>query len=191
MIKHDSLNILKYDFLMLHPKQNFTLIFLSLIEEKKRNIFPSRHLPRMSQLCRVAVTSSTTVVVRNTFIDEISPLGSSTHSKYVTKKISLATPATSMKIRLAANVPSKSNVLVYYRTSPVGTKDAYSTIDYVLASPDTPITKVGFGDTTMSDVEYTLNGLTAFDSFTVKIVMQSTNSSEVPTVKDLRVVACS
>ena len=128
---------------------------------------------------------------QNTFIDEISPLGSSTHSKYVTKKISLATPATSMKIRLAANVPSSANVLVYYRTSPVGTKDAYSTINYVLASPDTPITKVGFGDTTMADVEYTLTGLTAFDSFTVKIVMQSTNSSEVPTVKDLRVVACS
>jgi hypothetical protein len=138
-----------------------------------------------------AAASSTTVVERNTFIDEISPLGSSTHSKYVTKKISLATPATSMKIRLAANVPSSSNVLVYYRTSPVGTKDAYSTINYVLASPDTPITKVGFGDTTMADVEYTLTGLTAFDSFTVKIVMQSTNSSEVPTVKDLRVVACS
>jgi hypothetical protein len=135
--------------------------------------------------------SSTTVVLRNTFIDEISPSGSSTHSKYVTKKISLTTPATTLKIKLAGNVPSKANLLVYYKTSPVGTKNDYSTIDYVLAGPDSPIQKVGYGSTQFTDVDYTITGLTAFDAFTVKIVLQSTNSSEIPKVKDLRVVACS
>ena len=138
-----------------------------------------------------AAGSSTSVVVRNTFIDEISPSGSSTHSKYVTKKISLTTPATTLKIKLAGNVPSKANLLVYYKTSPVGTKNAYSTINYVLATPDSPIQKVGYGSSQFSDVDYTITGLTAFDAFTVKVVLQSTNSSEIPKVKDLRVVACS
>ena len=138
-----------------------------------------------------SATASITVKVKNTFIDEISPSGSSTHSKYVTKKISLATPATTLKIKLAGNVPSSANLLVYYRTSPVGTKNSYSTINYVLATPDSPIKKVGYGTSQFSDIDYTITGLTAFDAFTVKVVLQSTNSSEIPKVKDLRVVACS
>jgi hypothetical protein len=136
-------------------------------------------------------SAATTVVMRNHFVDEIAPIGGFTHSKYVTKKISLATPATTLKIKLAANVPSNANVLVYYRTSPVGTKDAYSNLNYVLANPDTALTKVGYGNSQFTDVDYTLTDLTSFDAFTVKIVLQSTNSSEIPKVKDFRVVACS
>ena len=138
-----------------------------------------------------SATNEVTVVMRNHFVDEIAPIGGFTHSKYVTKKISLATPATTLKIKLAANVPSSANVLIYYRTSPVGTKDAYSTLNYTLVSPDVAITKVGYGNNKFSDVDYTLTDLTSFDAFTVKIVLQSTNSSEIPKVKDLRVVACS
>jgi hypothetical protein len=103
----------------------------------------------------------------------------------------LATAATTLKIKLAANVPSSANVLVYYRTSPVGTKDAYSTLNYTLVNPDVALTKVGYGNSKFTDVDYTLTDLTSFDAFTVKIVLQSTNSSEIPKVKDLRVVACS
>jgi hypothetical protein len=136
-------------------------------------------------------SAATTVVLRNHFVDEIAPVGGFSHSKYVTKKISLATPASTLKIKLAANIPSSANVLVYYRTSPVGTKDAYSTLNYTLVTPDVAITKVGYGNGKFSDLDYTLTDLTSFDAFTVKIVLQSTNSSEIPKVKDLRVVACS
>jgi hypothetical protein len=132
-----------------------------------------------------------TIVYRNGYIDEISPLGSSTHSKYVTKKISLATPATSLKIRVSINSPTASNVAVYYKTSPVGTKNAYGTINYTLANQDGVFPKVQFGDNTFKDVDYTINGLTAFDAFTVKIVYTSTNTSEAPRAKDLRIIATS
>jgi hypothetical protein len=141
-------------------------------------------------LSAVAAGDTITLVFRNTFIDEISPWGSSTHSKYVTKKVSLASPANTMKIRMSVNSPTASNVAVYYKTSPVGTKNSYSTINYVLASPDSLFPKVQYGDTPFTDVDYTITGLTAFDAFTVKLVFTSTNSSEVTKVKDLRVVAC-
>lgn len=134
-----------------------------------------------------------TIVLKNHFVDEISPLGTSTHSKYVTKKIGLTTPATTLKIRLAVNVPTKSNLKVYYKTSAVGNKNAYSTINYAEINPDnlTALPKVEYGNTDFTDVDFTLTDLTPFDAFTVKLVMTSTNSSEIPKAKDLRVIACS
>jgi hypothetical protein len=137
--------------------------------------------------------ATVTIVLRNQFVDEISPLGSSTHSKYVTKKIGLTTPATTLKIRLAVNVPTKSNLKVYYKTSAVGNKNAYSTINYAEISPDnlSSVPKVEYGNTEFTDVDFTLTDITPFDAFTVKLVMTSTNSSEIPKAKDLRVIACS
>ena len=132
-----------------------------------------------------------TIVYRNGYIDEISPSGSSSHSKYVTMKVSLATPATSLKIRLSVNSPTASNLAVYYRTSPVGNKNSYGTINYVLVQPDGIFPKVQYGDNTFTDVDYTINDLTAFDAFNVKLVFTSTNSSEVSRCKDLRIIATS
>jgi hypothetical protein len=141
-------------------------------------------------LTAVSAGDTLTIKFRNTFIDEISPWGSSTHSKYVTKKVSLASAANTLKIRMSVNSPTASNLAVYYKTSPVGTKNAYSTINYTLAQPDSLFPKVQYGDTPFTDVDYTITGLTAFDAFTVKLVFTSTNSSEVTRVRDLRVVAC-
>ena len=141
-------------------------------------------------LTAVNAGDTITLKFRNTFIDEISPWGSSSHSKYVTKKVSLASPANTLKIRMSVNSPTASNLAVYYKTSPVGTKNAYSTINYTLAQPDALFPKVQYGDTPFTDVDYTITGLTSFDAFTVKLVFTSTNSSEVTRVKDLRVVAC-
>ena len=112
---------------------------------------------------------------------------------YVTKKIGLTTPATTLKVRLAVNVPTKSNLKVYYKTSAVGNKNAYNTINYEEISPDnlSSVPKVEYGNTEFTDVDFTLTDITPFDAFTVKLVMTSTNSCEIPKVKDLRVIACS
>jgi len=103
----------------------------------------------------------------------------------------LATPATSLKIRVSVNSPTASNIAVYYRTSPVGNKNAYSLINYVLVQPDGIFPKVQYGDNTFKDIDYTINGLTAFDAFNVKLVFTSTNTSEVSKCKDLRIIATS
>jgi hypothetical protein len=136
-----------------------------------------------------SAASSTTVVLRNTFVGEISPQGSSTHSKYVTKRIGLNTPATNLKISLSVNIPSGADLQVYYKTSPVGTKETYTTINYTLANPDSALPKVEFGNEQFTDVDWSISSLTPFDSFTVKLVMKSTTSSAVPRLKDLRIIA--
>ena len=40
------------------------------------------------------------------------------------------------------------------------------------------------------DASYSLDDLVAFDAVQIKIVMKSSNSSQVPRIKDLRVLAC-
>ena len=137
-----------------------------------------------------SAVSGTTVVVRTLFVDEIAPIGSSTINKYVSRAITLANPSTFFRIKYAGNIPQEANVLVYYKTSPVGSTLDFDRINWTLTSPDTAIVKVQNGDTTFIDVDYSEEGLTQFDVIAVKIVMQSTNSSAIPKIKDLRIIAC-
>jgi hypothetical protein len=102
----------------------------------------------------------------------------------------LANPSNFFRIRYAGNIPSEANVLVYYKTSPVGSTLDLDQINWTLSDPDAPIKKVQNGDGTFTDIDYSEEGLAQFDSFAIKIVMQSTNSSAIPRIKDLRIIAC-
>ena len=135
-----------------------------------------------------AVTG-TIVSVVNLFTDEIAPLGSSTVSKYVSKPIKLALPSTFMKIRFGANIPNQSDVLVYYKTL-LGSTGNMDKTKYTLASPVSTPVKVENGNETFYDVDYSLTNLNPFDSVQVKLVMKSVNTSAVPRIKDLRIIAC-
>ena len=134
--------------------------------------------------------TGTTVKLKNLFIDDISPVGSSSYNKYVSKIITLEQDSTFMKIKFAANVPAEADVAVYYKTSPNGDTLNMDTVNWVLADPVKPLVKVENGDPTFYDVEYDVENLTPFDAMQVKLVMKSTNSSAVPLIKDLRIIAC-
>jgi hypothetical protein len=135
-----------------------------------------------------AVTG-TIVSTVNLFTDEIAPVGSSTISKYVSKTIKLALPSTFMKIRYSANIPNQSDVLVYYKTI-LGSSGNMDKTKYTLATPISTPTKVENGNERFYDVDYSLNNLNPFDTVQVKLVMKSTNTSAVPRIKDLRIIAC-
>jgi hypothetical protein len=145
---------------------------------------------RTANFTSESAVSGTTVVVRTLFVDEIAPIGSSSINKYVSRAITLANPSTFFRIKYAGNIPQEANVLVYYKTSPVGSTLDFDRINWTLTSPDTAIVKVQNGDTTFIDVDYSEENLPQFDVIAVKIVMQSTNSSAIPKIKDLRIIAC-
>jgi hypothetical protein len=136
-----------------------------------------------------AAVTGTTVSTVNLFTDEIAPIGSSTASKYVTNAVKLALPSTFVKIRFAANVPSGADVDVYYKTS-LGSTGTLDKTKYTLATPVVPAVKVENGNETFYDVDYSLTNLNPFDTIQVKVVMKSTNSSAIPRIKDLRIIAC-
>lgn len=137
-----------------------------------------------------AGAAGTTVAVRKMFVDEIAPVGSSTHSKYVSKIINLENPSTYIRVKLAANVPDEADLLVYYKTIEVGSTHTPETINWTLFNADKSIVKVQNGNETFTDVDYSIVGLVPFDAVQVKLVMKTTNSSAVTRVKDLRIICC-
>lgn len=137
-----------------------------------------------------SAVSATKVELRVLFVDEIAPVGSSSINKYVSKAITLANPSNFLNIRYSTNCPTEANVLVYYKTSPVGSTKDFQSVNWTLANPDGSIVKVKNGDGTFNDVQYSINNLASFDTVMVKLVMQSTNSSAIPRIKDLRIIAC-
>lgn len=128
--------------------------------------------------------------LREYFVDEIAPVNSSTYSKYVTRRVNLATPSTYLRIRFAANIPTDSIIEVYYKASPVGSNVQFEETPYTKIEPDSPIVFLQNGDNTFLDMNYSEMDMPMFDAIQVKLVMKSRNSSAVPRVRDLRIIAC-
>jgi len=131
-------------------------------------------------------TGNISITSYDRFYDEITPVGSSSYSKYVTKRIILANPSTFLKIRYAASVPLTSDIKVYYKLGLVGSYEDFSTVEYSKAN----VTYKKSNDGVFKDVEIDIPDLQSFSSFAVKLVFTSTDSSKVPQVKELRLIAC-
>ena len=141
-----------------------------------------------------AVTGNVTLTQRERFVDEIAPLEGSVYSKYVTKKINLTNdtqfPADFLRVRFSANIPAEASVDVYYKTSVIGSNSSFESVPYTLMTPDAPIINASNSSEQFFDISYSQENMQAFDAIQLKIVMKSTNSSEVPRIKDLRIIAC-
>jgi len=125
-----------------------------------------------------------------TFVNETDPSQGSHLSKHVTRPVVLEEDAVGLKVLIGANRPSASDFLVYYRTSD-GSTDLGDT-SWTLASIDTPVPSDENPDV-YREYEYLIGnqggGLTPFTEFQIKVVFRTTNSSRVPTIRDLRVIA--
>jgi hypothetical protein len=137
-----------------------------------------------------AVTGNVTLTQRERFVDEIAPLEGSTYSKYVTKRVNLANPSNFLRVRFAANIPSEARVEVYYKTAVVGSNAAFETLPFTLMNPDASIINASNSSEQFFDIAYSSNNMDSFDGVQLKLVLKSTNSSEIPRIKDLRIIAC-
>ena len=137
-----------------------------------------------------ACTGNITLTQRERFVDEITPFESSTYSKYVTKKVNLANPSNFLKVRFAVNLPPDASVEVYYKTAVVGSTASYDAVPYTRMTADGIIANFANGTNRFVDATYSASGLDSFDAVTLKLVLKSTNTSEIPRIKDLRVIAC-
>ena len=119
------------------------------------------------------------------FYAETDPVLGSAKAKYLTKNVKLADAADGVRVFLDANRPSATSIEVYYRVS--DNEESIDGLNWILATPEEPIP---FDDSyEYNEVEYVIDPPGVFTVFAVKIVMKSSNSSRVPTVKDLRVIA--
>ena len=138
----------------------------------------------------VAAGTAITLTQRERFVDETAPLESSTYSGYVTKKISFANPSKYLRVQFAANIPKEAAVEVYYKTNKVGSTEVFDTVNYTLMTPDTTIVNYDNSAEKFVDITYSLADLASFDAASIKISLKSTNTSAVPLIKDLRIIAC-
>jgi hypothetical protein len=137
-----------------------------------------------------AVTGNVTLTQRERFVDEIAPLESSTYSKYVTKKVNLANASNFLRVRFAGNIPAEASVEVYYKTAVLGSNSSFESVPYSLMTVDAPIVNVSNETDRFFDIAYSQNNMESFDALQLKLVLKSSNSSEIPRIKDLRVIAC-
>jgi len=109
----------------------------------------------------------------------------STAAKYVTKAVSLAESADGLRIFLDVNKPSRTYVDLMYKA--VNAEEEIATTDWTLATPSEPIPYAD--DNTYREVEWEIDPPGVFNVFQLKIVLRSSNSSQIPTIKDLRSIA--
>lgn len=133
-----------------------------------------------------ASSNSTDYTARGTYIADTEPQNTSNVAKYITKRVTLNEEAELIDIYVNVNRPDSSNIDIYYKIADDATSD-FDLGNWVLATPDKTIPINNNGEYT--EMHYEVNPGSTFDSFSVKIVMRSENSSNVPTVKDFRAIA--
>jgi len=133
-------------------------------------------------------STSTTITQHERYLDGIAPTGTSNASNYMTKRFSLANPSTALKVLFDANRPSPSTINVYYKIVEEGDTRDFDKIPYRLATIDSGDSPDD-NENSFKEREYTINNLNSFSSASVKIEMKSTNTVQVPRIKNLRILA--
>jgi hypothetical protein len=131
-------------------------------------------------------TGNISITAYDRLKNDYTPIGSSTYSKYVTKKVQLTNPSTFLKIRFGANIPLDSDIGVFYKLGLVASSEDFSMVEYRAAN----FIPQRSNDSKFKDVEIDIPDLPEFDSFAIKLVFKSSNSTRVPQIRELRVIAC-
>jgi hypothetical protein len=124
-----------------------------------------------------------------TYVDETQPRIGSSLSKYITKKVKLATPGTGMYVAFDGNCPPEASINVYYKIAKSADAILFELQPWKLSVPDKDVIPKTNDATSFQEITFTEEELDEFDTIQVKIVFTSTNSSAIPRIQNLRVIA--
>lgn len=138
-------------------------------------------------------TATTNYNVPLTYVAETDPANGSALAKHITKPVTLAVPATGLKVLFAGHRPSTAEFDLYYRTCSSGTDSDILEKSFVLQAVDAAM-PADKGDRSFHEYRYTVGGsfastLDEFDKYQIKIVMNSQTSADIPRIRDLRTIA--
>jgi hypothetical protein len=137
------------------------------------------------------------------YVDEISPIGGSVYSKYLTKEVTLETPGESLDCKITANLYNNSDIKVMYKIKPDGSTEDFSNIGWQYFNTNGlsdnnstvfPNSLKSFSPSVEDlssyiEYKYTANNLTPFKSFAIKVLFTGSNPSLAPRLEDIRVIA--
>ena len=135
-----------------------------------------------------SASSAVTIVQHEQYFDGIAPTGTSNVANYITKRFSLENPSTALKILYEMNRPGNCTVNVYYKIVEDGDTRNFDDIPYVLTSTDTTDSADEI-ESVFRERTHTISSLNTFATVAVKIEMKSSDTTDVPRVKNLRVLA--
>ena len=133
--------------------------------------------------------------------------GGNAATRYMTRRVSLADGFDSgdLRVYLSGYKPSGSDILVYYKILSKSDSEQFDTKNYQLMTQLDNINFVstfdgdyreitfapGVNNAANNSVSYTTSSSTfnTFKTFSIKIVMTGTNTTDVPKVQDVRVIA--
>lgn len=117
------------------------------------------------------------------FYEENSSNGSSS-AKYVMKPLVLANPATNLKVFFDVSLPNPSSVKLYYKTS----TGAQLPSDWTLANP---VEAIAYSEdkNKYNAARYEIVNPQTFSNAQIKIVMQSPDTTKVPLIRQIRLIA--
>lgn len=123
------------------------------------------------------------------YFDDLNTTNSSSVASYITQIISFNASNDMFKLLLTESIPECADVDVYYRTNKAG-ENNISDKKFIKILPNSTINKNSIGTDNFIEVEYNKTKIEAFDAIQIKIVLKSTNSSAVPKIKNMRLIAC-
>ena len=135
---------------------------------------------------------------RTGFVAETDKSGGSVASKYVTKEVTLETPATALDVRMAASVFPTSSIEVFRKVKGADDDREMKDIPYVqITQANTAVSSEGRSQSPYNenfkqdffDYEFSETGIKEFQSFKIKIVMKGTNPAYPPRITDMRGIA--
>ena len=127
-----------------------------------------------------------TVTNGTKFVTEEASTGGSALSKYITRQIDFINESTSINLRVDVMKPADTNVKFYYKTKLIGDNELLSTKEF------TEITNITIPQSLAGEfyeVQTQLDNLPPFNGLVFKIVFLSSDTSKIPKVKNLRLIA--
>ena len=126
------------------------------------------------------------------YVSSDQPSGDSNEAIYITRRSALETPATGLKVILDARRFASAQIKVMFKILRSDDSSDFDEIGYqffnTTGTTDT-VVNASLSQDDFKEYQYTANNLDEFIAFSIKIVMQGTNTSEPPLIKDLRAIA--
>ena len=136
------------------------------------------------------------------FVDDTT-FNSSTASKYLTKEVTLDSPATALDCKITSNLFNNENVKVLFKVRPDGSSENFTDISWQyfngtglsdfnssIAPEQTKSLSPSVEDmNSYLEYAYTADNLKPFSSFAIKILFVGDNPALAPRIEDLRVIA--
>jgi hypothetical protein len=112
-------------------------------------------------------------------------------AQYIIRRITLQNPANSLHVYVTAMRPSVAELDVYYRVLPVSnTTTNFDDLEYTLMTISPQIdSSAAQSPTDFKEYVWQVDGIGDFISFAVKIAMRTTDTTQVPLMKDFRAIA--